>query len=56
MACTKIARSVTGSQTERRSEDMVAFEIFKVVRRVHSKLSTLDFRRTDFGRLKGSVW
>ena len=28
---------------------MVGFKIFRAVRRVQSKLSTLDFRRADFG-------
>ena len=29
--------------------EMVAFKILKAVRRVHSKLTTLDFRRADTG-------
>jgi len=28
---------------------MVEFKILKAARRVHSKLTTLDFRRADFG-------
>ncbi|GAB0189054.1 hypothetical protein GRJ2_001370700 [Grus japonensis] len=29
--------------------EMVEFKILRAVRRVHSKLTTLDFRRADFG-------
>ncbi|PKU33645.1 glycerol kinase [Limosa lapponica baueri] len=32
--------------------ETVEFKILRVVRRVHSKLTTLDFRRTDFGLFK----
>jgi len=28
---------------------MMEFKIFKTVRRAHSKFTTLDFRRADFG-------
>ena len=28
---------------------MVEFKILRAVRRAHSRLATLDFRRTDFG-------
>lgn len=31
---------------------MVEFELFRMVRRVHIKLVTLDFRRADFGLLR----
>lgn len=33
-------------------QEMVTFEILRVVRRVCSKLATLDFRRTDFSLLR----
>jgi len=33
--------------------EMVEFKILRAVRRVHSKLSTLDFRRADFGLFRG---
>ncbi|GAB0175819.1 hypothetical protein GRJ2_000047100 [Grus japonensis] len=29
--------------------EMVDFKIFRAARRAHSKLTTLDFRRADFG-------
>ncbi|MCQ4078456.1 hypothetical protein FK519_27115 [Klebsiella pneumoniae] len=29
--------------------EMVEFKILRAARRVHSKLTTLDFRRADFG-------
>ncbi|GAB0175611.1 nucleoside diphosphate kinase 6 [Grus japonensis] len=29
--------------------EMVEFKILRVVRKAHSKLATLDFRRADFG-------
>jgi len=29
--------------------EIVKFKIFRTVRRAHSKLTTLDFRRADFG-------
>lgn len=32
---------------------MVEFKILKAVRRVHRKLADLDFRRADFGLIKG---
>ncbi|GAB0205586.1 hypothetical protein GRJ2_003024200 [Grus japonensis] len=32
-----------------RDHEMVEFKILRAVRRVHSKLTTLDFRRADFG-------
>ncbi|PKU31919.1 hypothetical protein llap_17778 [Limosa lapponica baueri] len=31
--------------------EMVEFQIVRAARRVHSKLTTLDFRRADFGLL-----
>ncbi|GAB0188096.1 hypothetical protein GRJ2_001274900 [Grus japonensis] len=30
-------------------DEMVEFKILRAARRAHSKLTTLDFRRTDFG-------
>jgi len=32
--------------------EMVKFKILRAVRRAHSKLTTLDFRRTDYGRFR----
>ena len=32
---------------------MVGFKILRAVRKVHSKLTTLDFRRADFGLFRG---
>ncbi|PKU36867.1 glycerol kinase [Limosa lapponica baueri] len=32
--------------------EMVEFKILRAARRVHSKLTTLDFRRADFGLLR----
>jgi len=33
--------------------EMVEFKILRAARRVHSKLTTLDFGRADFGLLRG---
>jgi len=35
--------------------EMVEFKILRAVRRVHSKLTTLDFRRADSGIFRGRV-